>query len=130
MGRHLTAAELDRAHRLQGQGKLPTEIHAAINASRMRRKPPERAPHLTNIRNALKGTTFRRGKKETRAPGAKTDYHSETASPPPRPRSSYSTTPLSLPLSLSLFLGAATPECYRRIESGARGKLRPDRVFA
>lgn len=65
MAPHLTAKELDYLQTLQcsGQVSIP-ELHSRLTARR--RRQGLAAPHLTNVRKALKGVTYKRGLAETR----------------------------------------------------------------
>ena len=69
MAPHLTPAELDFIHSLETAGRDPAGIHQALSAQRARKKIA--APHITNVRKALKGNTYKRGRKETRGRRAK-----------------------------------------------------------
>ena len=64
MAPHLAAAELDSMQKLHEKGKAPMEVHASLAAHR--RKTKQKAPHLTKVRKALKGQTYRRAAVETR----------------------------------------------------------------
>jgi len=64
MAPHLTPTELDPIHSLEAAGRDPAGIHQALSAQRARKKIV--APHITNARKALKGNTYKRGRKETR----------------------------------------------------------------
>ena len=65
MAPHLTSAELDFIHGLAAnKGLTAREIHQRL-ASRRRRKGAK-APHITNVRRAIRGKTYRRGHVETR----------------------------------------------------------------
>ena len=64
MAPHLTSAELDFASSLRSQGKSPAEVHAAL--SRKRSRQGVQAPTLKRLRGALRGTTYRRSRQETR----------------------------------------------------------------
>ena len=65
MAPHLTPKELDFLLAAKSAGKLTVvEIHSRL-AARRRRKGLE-GPHLTSVRKALKGGTFKRGLAETR----------------------------------------------------------------
>ena len=64
MAPHLTADELDYIQKLHEQGKAPIEVHAALAACRKKKK--QQAPHVTKVRKALKGQTYRRAAVETR----------------------------------------------------------------
>ena len=69
MAPHLTPTELDSIHSLEAAGCDPAGIHQALSAQRARKKIA--APHITNVRKALKGNTYKRGRKETRGRRAK-----------------------------------------------------------
>ena len=64
MSPHLTPAELDFIFGLASQGKPAAEVHAAV--SRKRGCLWVQAPTLKRLRGALRGTTYRRSRKETR----------------------------------------------------------------
>ena len=64
MGKHFSAAELDRMHKLHAHGVAVIEIHARL--SRTRARLGKDGPHLSSVRRALKGSTFKRGRIETR----------------------------------------------------------------
>ena len=64
MAPHLTAAELDYMQDLHEKGRTPVEVHALLAACREKKK--QKAPHLTKVRKALKGQTYRRAAVETR----------------------------------------------------------------
>ena len=64
MSPHLTPAELDFIFGLASQGEPPAEVHAAL--SRKRGRQGVQAPTLKRLRGALRGTTYRRSRKETR----------------------------------------------------------------
>ena len=64
MAPHLSAEELDEIFRLRNEGQSPAEIHEWLSTSRGRSGIA--APNITNVRKALKGQSYRRGKKETR----------------------------------------------------------------
>ena len=70
MAPHLTDAELDWMHARLAGGRTVVDIHASLALKRERAHME--APHLTNVRLALKGKTYRRGLKETR--GRPTTY--------------------------------------------------------
>ena len=61
---HLTLKEIDQILKKRGDGKEPVEIHAWLEKERARKGL--QAPHLTNVRRVLTGSTYRRGKAETR----------------------------------------------------------------
>ena len=60
----MTSKELDRALALSGKGMVPIDVHKKLEESR--KKKGEDGPALETVRRALKGTTHKRGKKETR----------------------------------------------------------------
>ena len=64
MAPHLTFAELDFLQEKQRAGKTPIQIHSLL-VSQRKRKGIE-APHLTKLRKALKGNTYKRSATETR----------------------------------------------------------------
>ena len=64
MGKHLTAAEMDRAHSLRASGCTPLEVHCRLRAAR--RRVRKDGPSLSTVRRALKGQTFKRSGRETR----------------------------------------------------------------
>ena len=64
MTTHLTPAELDCMFQQQRKGMTPVDIHKSLVTKRGRRG--KTAPDLTNVRNVLKGKTYKRGAKETR----------------------------------------------------------------
>ena len=64
MAPHLTFAELDFLQEKQRAGKTPIQIHSLL-VSQRKRKGIE-APHLTKLRKALKGKTYKRSATETR----------------------------------------------------------------
>ena len=70
MAPHLKDTELDFIMSQSEKGKNPDEIRALLQTRRAKRG--EHAPHVTNIRKAIKAKTFQRGKKETR--GRKRKY--------------------------------------------------------
>ena len=70
MAPHLSCSELDFIQKLDQEGKTPIAIHAALTAKRARAGIA--APHLTKLRKAIKGKTYKRGCKETR--GRKQKY--------------------------------------------------------
>ena len=70
MAPHLSAEELDFIQAKEQAGKTPVQIHQMLATRRARRKIA--APDLTNLRRAMKGLTYKRGRKETR--GRKLKY--------------------------------------------------------
>ena len=64
MAPHLTPSELDFLQQHAALGTAPKEVHRLLKVKRGRRKTT--APHLTRVRKALKGLSYRRGVKETR----------------------------------------------------------------
>ena len=64
MAPHLTSAELDFIHEKKQAGLTPVQIHTRLAAQRANKKIE--TPHLTNIRRALKGKVYKRGRVETR----------------------------------------------------------------
>ena len=64
MGRHFTPDDLDKMFAWQADGDDPVTIHKKLAAARRRRHQSE--PDVSTVRRALKGKTFKRGKKETR----------------------------------------------------------------
>ena len=64
MAPHLTLAELDFLQEKQKAGKTPIEIHSLLVSLRQRKRIE--APHLTKVRKALKGNTYKRSAAETR----------------------------------------------------------------
>ena len=64
MAPHLTPNELDFLQQQAALGTDPQKVHSLLKAQRKRRKII--APHLTRVRKALKGLSYRRGVKETR----------------------------------------------------------------
>ena len=64
MAPHMTPKELDAIKSWSGKGLTPTEIHAKLKAQRAKRG--RAAPHLTKVRLALRGKTYKRGFVETR----------------------------------------------------------------
>ena len=64
MAPHLTPAELDFIHAQDKKGQTPVSIHKMLFAKRPKKNLE--APHLTNVRRALKGNTYKRSRKETR----------------------------------------------------------------
>ena len=70
MAPHLTLVELDFMQTLEDQGKEPMQIHAALKRRRDRQGID--TPCLSRFRQALRGLTYKRGRKETR--GRKVKY--------------------------------------------------------
>ena len=64
MAPHLTPAELDFMHEKKQDGLTPVQIHKRLEAQRSKQKIE--TPHLTNVRKALKGKVYKRGRVETR----------------------------------------------------------------
>ena len=64
MAPHLTLAELDFLQVKQKAGKTPIQIHSLLVSLRKRKRIE--APHLTKVRKALKGITYKRSAAETR----------------------------------------------------------------
>ena len=64
MAPHLSAADRDFLVRMTVAKKSPVEIHTHLVARKMRQRLP--APALNNLRKALKGLTYKQGRKETR----------------------------------------------------------------
>ena len=64
MPAHLSASELGKKQVLAGRGRTPIKVLDALAAQRARRGAAP--PHLTTVRQALKGMTFRRGAREAR----------------------------------------------------------------
>ena len=64
MGKHFSATELDRMHKLHAQGVAVADILSRL--SRTRTRLGQGGPDLTSVRRALKGRTFKRGRAETR----------------------------------------------------------------
>ena len=73
MAPHLTAAELDYIFQLDRAGRRPAEIHASLVSKRARRGIA--APTLARFRAALRGTTYKRSRKETRGRKQKLSRH-------------------------------------------------------
>ena len=73
MAPHLTAAELDYIFQLDRAGRRPVEIHASLVSKRARRGIA--APTLARFRAALRGTTYKRSRKETRGRKQKLSRH-------------------------------------------------------
>ena len=70
MAPHLSPGELDVIHEKLAAGMSPILIHKWLKA--LRDKKGVDTPHLTNLRKALKGTRYKRGRVETR--GKKKTY--------------------------------------------------------
>ena len=64
MAPHLTSAEPDFIHEKPQEDLTPIHIHKSLTAQRAKKKIE--APHLTNLRKALKGKRYKRGRGETR----------------------------------------------------------------
>ena len=64
MAPHLSPVELDFVFGLAAQKKTPAEVHAAL--VRRRSRQGLEAPTLKRFRSVLRGTTYRRSRKETR----------------------------------------------------------------
>ena len=64
MAPRLMPAELDWVHRQVNLGKTPVRIHSSLTSRRARRDVS--TPHLTALRKAIKGCTYKRGHKVTR----------------------------------------------------------------
>ncbi|CAE8648788.1 unnamed protein product [Polarella glacialis] len=64
MAPHMTPEELDCAIQMQHDGVGVVKIHERLSAKRV--KKGVAATDLTSVRKALKGKTFKRGRKETR----------------------------------------------------------------
>ena len=62
MAPHLAPTELGFIHSLETAGRDPAGVHQALSAQRARKKTA--APHITNARKALKGNTYKHGRKE------------------------------------------------------------------
>lgn len=69
MAPHLSPAELDFIYAQDQKGKTPGQIRELLATRRARQNIA--CPHLTNFRKAIKGLTFKRGRKETRGRKAK-----------------------------------------------------------
>ena len=70
---HLTLKEIDQILKKRGDGKEPVEIHAWLEKERATKGL--QAPHLTNVRRVLTGSTYRRGKAETRRASEMFEQH-------------------------------------------------------
>ena len=68
MAPHLTPGELDVIHEKFAAGMSPILIHKWLKA--LRDKKGVDTPHLTNLRKALKGKRYKRGRVETRCKNA------------------------------------------------------------
>ena len=55
MTQHLILKEIDQILKKRGDGKEPVEIHAWLEKQRARKEL--QAPHLTNVRRVLKGSS-------------------------------------------------------------------------
>jgi hypothetical protein len=64
MAPHLTSKELDQMLAKSTAGATPAQIHSWLKLRR--EKAGTAAPNITNVRKALKGKSYRRGKVETR----------------------------------------------------------------
>ena len=64
MGKHMSDAELDKLQAWKAQGLSLTDMRRRLMS--MRAAARERGPSLMTIRRALRGSTFRRSKVETR----------------------------------------------------------------
>jgi hypothetical protein len=73
MAPHLSAKELDFITTCVARSKTPTEVHAAIAKQRARRDMA--APSITNIRKAMRGRTYLRGRVERRGRKRKLNAH-------------------------------------------------------
>ena len=71
MAPHLAPGELDVIHQKFAAGMSPILIHKWLKA--LREKTGVDTPHLTNLRKALKGKRYKRGRVETRV--KKSDVH-------------------------------------------------------
>ena len=71
MAPHLSPDELDLIHRWQNRGKTPAVTHDLLTQRRARRNVA--APRLSRLRQALRGLTYKRSRKETR--GRKKTYN-------------------------------------------------------
>ena len=69
MAPHMSNAELDRATALHASGKTPVEVSALLQHARTARGQP--GPDLTTVRRALRGSTRKRARVETRGRKAK-----------------------------------------------------------
>jgi hypothetical protein len=64
MGRHLTDSELDQLVAWQAAGVTTPAMHERL--AKQRRRTRQEVPDITTVRRALKGTTHKRGRSETR----------------------------------------------------------------
>ena len=64
MAPHLTPSELDFIHVKDKAGKTVYEICSLLHHRRARQGIP--SPDLTNVRNTVKGVTYKCGRKERR----------------------------------------------------------------
>ena len=64
MAPHLTPSELDFVFALESRGTAPVDIHTAL--TRRRNRVGVATPTLKRFRDALRGSTYRRSRKETR----------------------------------------------------------------
>ena len=64
MALHLSLAWLDFIDKNKQDGLTSVQIHARLAAQRTKKKIA--TPHLTNVRKALKGKVYKRGRVETR----------------------------------------------------------------
>ena len=69
MAPHMSNAELDRATALHASGKTPVEVCALRQRTRTARGQP--GPDLTTVRRALRGSSRKRARVDTRGPKAK-----------------------------------------------------------
>ena len=94
MGKHMSDAELDKLQAWKAQGLSLTDMRRRLMS--MRAAARERGPSLMTIRRALRGSTFRRSKVETR--GRVGGAHSAPPVPPQCPPSAPHSAPHSAPL--------------------------------
>ena len=73
MAPHFTDVELGLIQQQAAKGKTAVEIHTSIKKRRARQRPRMAAPHVTKVRLAIRGKTYKRGAKETR--GRKRTYN-------------------------------------------------------
>ena len=64
MGKQFSEVELDQVQAWKAQGMAATDIHERL--ARARAPARDRGPSLRSVQRALKGTTFRRVRVETR----------------------------------------------------------------
>ena len=64
MGRHLTDSELDQLAEWQAAGVTTSAMHDRL--AKQRRRTRQEVRDITTVRRALKGTTHKRGRSETR----------------------------------------------------------------